>query len=153
MERLTKVLVVILVVLILISAVAAYVLQYRNLEVDVDRGQSGVDIVGFARLTLTIVLRFTNTGSVDLTVPPTTFDVWTDGIYAGPGKSESVGVPAGGSAWSTATVEVSSIAAPAAYLALVDEGKDTIRLKGEAHVDVWFFTLDYPFDESFQVDA
>jgi hypothetical protein len=48
-------------------------------------------------------------------------------------------------------VDISSIAAPAAFLALVDEGEDTIRLKGEAHVDVWLFTLDTPFDESFKV--
>ena len=56
-------------------------------------------------------------------------------------------------AWTTATVDVSAASAPLAYLALADPGSDKITLDGEAHVDVGPFTLDFPFNESFQMDV
>ena len=153
MRTLAKVAVVVVVILVIIGGIGLYLLQYKNLEIDLDESRSGVSLLGENALELVVVIEFTNTGSIDLAVPPTDFEVYADGIYAGPGESEGVTVPAGRKAWATATVDINVFTAPAAYLALVDSGKDTIRLKGEAHVDVGPFTLDFPFDESFQVDA
>lgn len=150
----TRILIGTLVVLvILVLAVAFYVLQYRNLDVGVDESRSTVMVKGPSEFELVIVLHLINDGSISLSVPPTTFDVWADGVFVGPGKSEAVRVPAGGEAWSTARVRVTTVSAPLAYAALSDSGKDTIRLKGDAHVDLGPFTLDVPFDETFTVDA
>ncbi len=148
-----KLLVVVIVIVIVAAIVGLYVLQYKHLDVDVDQGQSGVDFLTSQGLELRIVLRFVNDGKLDLIVPPTTFDTWADGVYAGPGKSEGVTVPAGGMATAVARVDVNIFSAPAAFAVLIDEGPDTIRLKGEAHVNVLLFTLDFPFDESFKIDV
>jgi LEA14-like dessication related protein len=153
MGALAKIAVVVVIILVILGGIGIYLLQYRNLEVDLDKSRSGVAISGENALELVVVIEFTNTGSIDLKVPPTDFEVYADGIYAGPGKSEGVTVPAGRKAWATAKVDINAFTAPAAYIALVDAGKDTIRLKGEAHVDVGPFTLDFPFDESFSVEA
>lgn len=153
MRPMHKVLVVIAVILVVLMAIGIYVLQYKNLEVDVDSSESGVNRLGPQDMELRIVLRFKNTGDTDLAVPPTDFEVWVDGLYVGPGKSDGVDVPGGGTVWSTAIVEVSNRATPLAFAALVDPGSDQVRLKGEAHVEVGPFTLDFPFDETFKVDV
>jgi len=154
MGRGIKVLVIVMAVVAIVAvAIGLYVSQYDNLEVDVDVGQSSYSRPGPDAVELHIVFVLTNTGSVELYVPPTTFDLDVDGVYAGPGSSEAVTVPAGGKAWSTAEVTVNSATAPLAYLALVDAGTDTITLDGEAHVDVGPFTLDFPFKESFRMDV
>jgi LEA14-like dessication related protein len=149
-----KILVVTVVILVIVViAVVLYIGQYRHLAVDVDSARSGYSIEGTDVYRLTLVLRLTNSGDVDLLVPPTTFDVYIDGVKAGPGEAESVTVPANSMAWTTAVVEVDRTMAPLAYLALVDNGEDTITLVGEAHVDLGFTTLDYPFEESFKMDV
>lgn len=154
MGRGIKVLVIVMAVVAIVAvAIGLYVSQYDNLEVDVDVGQSSYSRPGPDAVELHIVFVLTNTGSVELYVPPTTFDLDVDGVYAGPGSSEAVTVPAGGKAWSKAEVTVNSATAPLAYLALVDAGTDTITLDGEAHVDVGPFTLDFPFKESFRMDV
>jgi LEA14-like dessication related protein len=153
MGALAKLAVIVVIILVIVGGIGLYLLQYKNLEVDLDKSRSGVSLSGQNALELVVVIEFTNTGSIDLVVPPTDFEVFADGIYAGPGESEGVTVPAGGKAWATATVDINAFSVPAAYLALVDAGKDTIRLKGEAHVQVGPFNLDFPFDESFSVDA
>ncbi len=152
MGRLFIVLVVIAVALIIAAAVVGlYIREYQNLEVDVDSARSNYSVKVGDVYELTLVLRLTNDGSVDLYVPPTTFDLYVDGVKAGPGEAEGVTVPAGGMAWTTAIVEVSEAHAPLAFIALVDPGEDKITLIGEAHVEVGPFTLDYPFEESFMM--
>jgi len=154
MGRGIKILVVVMAVVAIVAvSIGLYVSQYDNLDVDVDVGQSSYTRPTADAVELHLVFVLTNTGSVDLYVPPTTFDVDVDGVYAGPGSSEAVTVPAGGKAWSTAEVTVDSLSAPLAYLALVDAGTDTITLDGEAHVEVGPFTLDFPFKESFRMDV
>ncbi len=153
MGALRKLAVVIAIVLIILGALGLYLLQYKNLEVDVDESRSGISVSGTRALELVVAIVFTNTGKVDLIIPPTEFDVFADGVYAGPGESKGVTVPAGERVTTTARVDISALTAPAAYLALVDSGEDTIRLKGVAYVEVGPFTLDFPFDESFQVDV
>jgi len=145
---------VVLLAIVAITAVsiAYYVSQYDNLSVDVDKLQSTHSFPSPDTVKLRLVLELTNTGSGDLYVPPTTFDMHVDGVEAGPGKSEAVTVPGGGKAWTTAEVTVDRDIAPLAYLALVDIGRDKITLVGEAHVDVGLFTLDIPFEESFYMD-
>jgi len=146
------VLVVIVVVLIIAAVVVGlYIRQYQNLDVDVDSAKSNYSVKVGDVYELTLVLRLTNDGSVDLYVPPTTFDLYVDGVKAGPGEAAEVTVPAGGMAWTTAIVEVSEAHAPLAFIALVDPGEDKITLIGEAHVEVGPFTLDYPFEESFMM--
>lgn len=144
---------VVVVVAILAVAVGLYINQYQHLGVDVDSARSGHVLLAGDVYRLTLSLRLTNEGSVDLIVPPTTFELYVDGVHAGPGEAEGVTVPAGGMAWTTATVDVSAASAPLAYLALADPGSDKITLDGEAHVDVGPFTLDFPFNESFQMDV
>ena len=152
MGRLLIVLVVIVVVLIIAAVVVGlYIRQYQNLDVDVDSARSNYSVKVGNVYELTLVLRLTNDGSVDLYVPPTTFDLYVDGVKAGPGEAAKVTVPAGGMAWTTAVVEVSEAHAPLAFIALVDPGEDKITLIGEAHVEVGPFTLDYPFEESFMM--
>ncbi len=154
MGRGIKILVVVMAIVAIVAvSIGLYVSQYDNLEVDVDVAQSSYSRPGPDSVELHIVFVLTNTGSVELYVPPTTFDLDVDGVYAGPGSSKAVTVPAGGKAWSTAEVTVDSATAPLAYLALVDVGTDTITLDGEAHVDVGPFTLDFPFKESFKMNV
>ncbi len=154
LRRPIKILAVVAVILVVVAvAIGLYIDQYRYLEVDVDSARSGYSIKETDVYQLTLVLRLTNSGSVDLLVPPTTFDMYIDGIKAGPGKAESVTVPANSMAWTTAVVDVNKTLAPLAYLALVDDGEDTITLVGEAHVDLGFMTLDHPFEESFKMDV
>jgi LEA14-like dessication related protein len=154
MSRWLKVLVVVMAI-IAVSAVsiAWYVSQYDNLELDIDVGQSTHSYPTSDTIELRLVIALTNTGSVELYVPPTTFDLRVDGVDAGPGESEAVTVPAGGKAWSTAVVTIDRAIAPLAYLALIDPGQDKITMKGEAHVEVGPFTLDFPFEESFTMDV
>ena len=103
MSRLLKVLVVVMLVIAVAAvAVAMYVRQYDNLEVGVDTQQSSHSFPSSDQVELHLVLVLSNTGSVDLYVPPTTFDLRIDGVDAGPGSSEDVTVPAGGRAWTTA---------------------------------------------------
>lgn len=154
MSKMIKVLVVILVVVAVVAVtIGYYVSQYDNLSVDVDRTQSSYDIPAPDQVRLNLVLVLSNAGSRELYVPPTTFDVRVDGVDAGPGSSGEVTVPAGGKAWTSATVTVDRDKAPLAYLALVDLGTDKITLIGEAHVDVGPFTVDIPFEESFYMDV
>jgi LEA14-like dessication related protein len=154
MSRLLKVLVVVMLVIAVAAvAVAMYVRQYDNLEVGVDTQQSSHSFPSSDQVELHLVLVLSNTGSVDLYVPPTTFDLRIDGVDAGPGSSEDVTVPAGGRAWTTAVVTVDKTDAPLAYFALVDPGQDKITLDGEAHVDVGPFTLDFPFQQSFYMNV
>ena len=86
-------------------------------------------------------------------MPPTTFEVWADGVYAGPGESEGVTVPAGGIATSEATATIANFEAPVAFSALMDLEKDRIRVKGDAHMDILGISFDIPFDESFTVQV
>ena len=152
--RLFIVLVVIVVALVIaVAIVGMYIRQYQHLHVDVDSAKSNYSIEVGDVYELTLVLRLTNDGSVDLYVPPTTFDLYVDGVKAGPGEAAEVTVPAGGMAWTTAIVEVSEAHAPLAFIALVDPGEDKITLIGEAHVEVGPFTLDYPFEESFMMNV
>jgi hypothetical protein len=153
MSRWLKVLVVVMAA-IAVSAVSIgwYVSQYDNLELGIDVGQSSHSMPTADTVELRLVIVLTNTGSVDLVVPPTTFNLHVDGVYAGPGSSEEVTVPEDGKAWATAVVTVDRAIAPLAYLALVDPGQDKITMVGEAHVDVGPFTLDFPFEESFFMD-
>lgn len=154
MRRLHKVLLVILVVgLVIASIVTWYIMQYDKLEVDADAARSGYEYTSADELELKLVLRLTNTGSVDLYVPPTSFDAYVDGVFIGPGTAEKVTVPSGGSAWTTAILHVNALTAPAAYAALVDLGVDTITLIGEAFVDVGPITFDYPFEETFKMQV
>jgi len=151
-RRLFIVLIVIVVVLIIAAAsVGLYISQYQHLNVDVDSAKSNYSVEIGDVYELTLVLRLTNDGSVDLYVPPTTFDLYVDGVKAGPGEAEKVTVPAGSMAWTTAIVEISQAHAPLAYIALVDPGEDKITMIGEAHVEVGPFTIDYPFEESFMM--
>jgi hypothetical protein len=153
MSRPLKVLVVVMVVVAIIAvSLALYVRQYDNLSVDVDARQSSHSFPSGDTVRLDLVLVLTNSGDVELYVPPTTFDLRVDGVDAGPGKSDAVTVPAGGRVWTTAEVMVDRDVAPLAYLALVDPGADRITLDGEAHVDVGPFTLDFPFQETFTMD-
>lgn len=153
MSRALKVLIVVMVVIAIVAvSIGLYVSQYDNLDIDVDTYQSSHSFPTEDTIELNLVIVLTNTGSVDLYVPPTTFDLKVDGVNAGPGKSEAVTVPAGGKAWSTAVVTVDRDIAPLAFLALVDIGRDKITLDGEAHVDVGPFTLDFPFEESFYME-
>ncbi len=153
MSRLLKVLVVVLVIIAIAAVVLAlYVRQYDNLDVGIDTKQSSHSFPSQDQVELRLVLVLSNTGTVDLYVPPTTFDLRVDGVDAGPGSSEEVTVPAGGRVWTTAVVMVDRDIAPLAYLALVDLGRDKITLDGEAHVEVGPITLDFPFKESFYMD-
>jgi LEA14-like dessication related protein len=153
-RRLFIVLIVIVVVLIIAAAsVGLYIRQYQHLDVDVDSAKSNFSVEIGDVYELTLVLRLTNDGSVDLYVPPTTFDLYVDGVKAGPGEAEKVTVPAGSMAWTTAIVEISQAHAPLAYIALVDPGEDKITMIGEAHVEVGPFMLDYPFEESFMMNV
>lgn len=153
MSRLVKVLVVVMVVIAIIAvSVALYVRQYDNLDVSVDTQESSHSSPTEDKVELRLVLVLSNSGTVELYVPPTTFDLRVDGVDAGPGSSEAVTVPAGGRAWTTAVVMVDRAIAPLAYLALVDPGRDKITLDGEAHVEVGPFTLDFPFQESFYME-
>lgn len=153
MSRLVKVLVVVMVVIAIIAvSVALYVRQYDNLDVGVDTQESSHSSPTEDKVELRLVLVLSNSGTVELYVPPTTFDLRVDGVDAGPGSSEAVTVPAGGRAWTTAVVMVDRAIAPLAYLALVDPGRDKITLDGEAHVEVGPFTLDFPFQESFYME-
>ncbi len=154
MSRLLVLLVVVMAVIAIVAvAVALYVSQYDNLEVDVDTQQSSHSFPTTDTVELRLVLVLSNSGDVELYVPPTTFDLRIDGVDAGPGSSESVTVPAGGRAWTTAVVTVDNDVAPLAYLALVDPGRDKITLDGEAHVEVGPFILDFPFEESFYMEV
>lgn len=154
MSRLLKVLVVVMVVIAIVAvSIGLYVSQYDNLELDVDTVQSSHSFPTGDAIELRLVIVLTNTGTVELYVPPTTFDLHVDGVDAGPGSSEAVTVPAGGKAWASAVVTVDRDIAPLAYMALVDNGRDKITMIGEAHVDVGPFTLDFPFEESFYMDV
>ncbi len=141
------------VIAVVAVALAIYVSQYDNLGVDVDAQQSSHSFPTADTVELRLVLVLSNSGDVELYVPPTTFDLRVDGVEAGPGSSKSVTVPANGRAWTTAVVTVDNDIAPLAYLALVDPGRDKITLDGEAHVEVGPFTLDFPFEESFYMDV
>jgi len=153
MSRLVQILVVLLaIVAITAVSIGYYVSQYDNLSVDVDTFQSTHTYPSPDTVELHLVLVLTNTGSGDLYVPPTTFEMHVDGVDAGPGSSDPVTVPGGGKAWTTAVVMVDRDIAPLAYVALIDNGRDKITLVGEAHVDVGPFTLDIPFEESFYMD-
>lgn len=149
----TALIAVIIIIVVIAASVGIYLMQYDHLKVDVDEAQSGLTVSSASALELLVVLVFENTGSVELVVPPTSFDVWADGVYAGPGESEGVKVPAGAQVRTTARIDINVLTAPQAYYNLADDGEDRIRLKGEAHVDVLLFTLDFPFDETFTVDA
>ena len=154
MRRLHKALLAILVVgLVTVSIIAWYIMQYDKLEVDADAARSGHEYTSADELELRLVLRLTNTGGVDLYVPPTSFDAYVDGVFIGPGTAEEVTVPSGGSAWTTAVLHVNALTAPAAYAALVDPGEDTISIIGEAYVDIGPITFDYPFEERFKMDV
>lgn len=154
MSRLVIVVVAVLVVIAVAAvAVGYYVSQYDNLSVDVDTTQSSHDYPAPDQIRLDLVLVLSNSGSRELYVPPTTFDLRVDGVDAGPGSSDQVTVPAGGRAWTTATVTVDRDIAPLAYLALADPGRDKITLDGTAHVEVGPFTLDVPFEESFYMEV
>ena len=154
MSRWLKVLVVLMVVVaILAVSMALYVRQYDNLSVDVDTQESSHSFPSPDEVELRLVLVLSNAGTVELYVPPTTFDLRVDGVDAGPGRSDPVTVPAGGRAWTTAVVMVDRDVAPLAFVALVDPGRDRITLDGEAHVDVGPFTLDFPFQESFYMEV
>jgi LEA14-like dessication related protein len=154
MNRMIKILIVVMAIIAIVAvSIGLYVNQYNNLDVGIDVAQSTHSRPTPETIELHLVFVLSNSGSVELYVPPTTFDLHVDGVKAGPGSSEAVTVPAGGKAWSTAVVTVDQSIAPLAYLALVDPGKDKITLVGEAHVDVGPFTLDFPFEESFQMDV
>lgn len=142
---------IIIIVVVIVLVVAYYVAQYKNLDVDVEERQSTVSRISTDEVDLRIVLKFKNKGSVDLDVPPTTFDTWVDGEYAGKGTSPAVTVPGGGMATVVAIVNIDRNDAPDAFLALVDAGDDTVRVKGKAHVDLWFLTFDYPFERTFKM--
>ena len=145
----------VLVVLALVVVVAtAYVYaQYKRLEVGVDQSGSGVSYAGVGEYQIRVVLRFTNDGAVRLVLPPTDFQMWIDGVYAGPGDTVKAVVPAHGSTTTTAIVTVSQANALGAFLALTDIGKDTILVKGEAHLSFLGIGFDYPFDGTFSVSA
>ncbi|MCJ2540191.1 MAG: hypothetical protein LN414_02850 [Candidatus Thermoplasmatota archaeon] len=154
MSRLLKVLVVVMVVIAIVAvSIGLYVRQYDNLKLDVDTAQSSHSFPTEDVIELRLMIVLTNTGTVDLFVPPTTFDLHVDGVDAGPGSSEAVTVPAGGKAWAKAVVTVDQDIVPLAFMALIDDGRDQITMIGEAHVDVGPFTLDFPFEESFYMDV
>jgi LEA14-like dessication related protein len=154
MGRALTVLLVVVVVLVVLGAAGAYIYaQYKQLKVDVDGARSGVAYVTLSEIQLRIVLVFSNGGSIELLVPRTTFNAWADGTLLGPGDTPEVRVPAGGTATAQALLTISSVQAPAAYLALADAGKDTIRVKGDAHLQVLGFDVAIPFEQSFTVDA
>ncbi len=154
MGRALTVLVVVVVVLVVLGAAAAYVYaQYKQLKVDVDSQRSGVAYVTVTEIQLRIVLVLRNDGSIELLVPRTTFNVWADGVLVGPGDTPEVRVPAGGTTSTQALLTISSVQAPAAYLALADAGKDSIRVKGDAHLEVLGFNVAIPFEQTFTVDA
>jgi len=153
MSRTVQVMVVLLAIVAIVAvSIGYYVSQYDNLSMDVDTMQSSHSYPTPDIVKLHLVIVLTNSGSGDLYVPPTTFDMQVDGVDAGPGKSDSVTVPGGGKAWTTAEVTVDRDIAPLAYVALIDVGRDKITLVGEAHVDVGLFTLDIPFEESFYME-
>jgi LEA14-like dessication related protein len=154
MGRLVKVLVVLLVIIIVIAAFGLYLYsQYENLDVDVDEGASGVSLYTTTTIELRIVLIFRNEGGRELTVPPTTYDAWADGVPAGEGQTEEVTVPANGIATTVTTLIVDKAQAPAAFLALIDAQKDKIRVKGDAHLDILGMTFDIPFDRTFSMQV
>ena len=83
MSRLLKALVIMMVVVaILAVSLALYVRQYDNLSVDVDAQQSSHSFPIGDTVELDLVLVLTNTGDVELYVPPTTFDLSVDGVDA-----------------------------------------------------------------------
>ncbi len=154
MGRLLKVLVVLLVIVIVVAAVGLYLYsQYENLDVDVDEGASGVSTYTATTIELRIALVFKNQGGRELYVPPTTYDAWADGLPIGEGRTEEVTVPANGIATTVSTLTVEQAKAPAAFLALIDAGKDRIRVKGDAHLDIWGITFDIPFDRTFTMQV
>jgi len=147
-----KLLAVVIVVLVVLGAVGVYVyVQYKRLGVDLDRSQSGVALYNALEVQLRIAIRFTNDGAIDLLVPPTDFQAWADGALLGPGDTPEARVPAHGSATTQALLTVAAANAPEAYRALADIGRDTIRVKGDAHLTILGMTFDVPFDESFTV--
>jgi hypothetical protein len=149
-----KLLVVLLVLAVIIGAGAAYVYpQYKRLQVDVDQPGSGISYAGVGEFQVRVVLRFTNDGAVRLYLPPTDFSMWIDGIYAGPGDTVKGVVPAHGSTTTTAIVTVSQSNAAQAFWALADAGKDTILVKGRAHLSFLGVGFDYPFDGTFSVSG
>jgi len=149
-----KLLVVLVVLAIVIGVGAAYVYtQYRRLQVGVDQSSSGISYAGAGEFQIRVVLRFTNDGAVKLFLPPTDFSMWIDGVYAGPGDTVKAVVPAHGSTTTTAIVTVSQANALDAFLALADAGKDTILVKGNAHLSFLGIGFDYPFDGTFSVSG
>ena len=154
MSRWLKVLVVLMAVIAVAAvAVGYYVSRYDDLTVEVDPSQSSPSYPSASTVRLHLTLVLSNSGSRELFVPPTTFDLRVDGVDAGPGESEAVTVPPGGRAFTTAVVTVDRAVAPLAFLALVDQGRDRITLDGQAHVELGPFTLDIPFEESFYMDV
>jgi hypothetical protein len=149
-----KLLAVIVVLAVIIGAGAAYVYtQYTRLQVDVDQPGSGISYAGGLEYQIRVVLRFTNDGAVKLYLPPTDFSMWIDGVYAGPGDTVKAVVPARGSTTTTAIVTVSQSNAAQAFVALADAGKDTILVKGKAHLKFLGIGFDYPFDGTFSVSG
>ena len=154
MGKKRKVLVVVVVLAVIIGVGAVYVYtQYNRLQVDVDQSGSGISYAGVGEFQVRVVLRFTNDGAVKLYLPPTDFQMWVDGVYAGPGDTVEAVVPAHGSATTTAIVTVSQANAAQAFWALADAGKDTILVKGKAHLEFIGIGFDYPFDGTFTVSA
>lgn len=149
-----KLLVVLVVLAVIIGAGAVYVYaQYKRLQVGVDQSSSGISFAGVGEFKIRVVLRFTNDGAVKLYLPPTDFSMWIDGIYAGPGDTVKAVVPAHGSTTTTAIVTVSQSNAAQAFWALADAGKDTILVKGKAHLSFLGIGFDYPFDGTFSVSG
>lgn len=147
-----KLLVVLVVLAVVIGAGAAYVYtQYKRLDVGVDQSGSGLGYAGSGEFQIRVVLRFTNDGAVKLYLPPTDFSMWVDGVYAGPGATVKAVVPAHGSTTTTAIVTVSQANAAQAFWALADAGKDTVLVKGKAHLRFLGIGFDYPFDGTFSV--
>ncbi len=149
-----KLLAVVVIVLVVLGAVGLYVyMQYKQLGVDLDRSQSGLALHSAQEVQLRIAIRFTNDGALELLIPPTDFQAWADGAFLGPGDTPEARVPAHGSVTTQALLTVALANAPDAYWALADPGKDDIRVKGDAHLDILGMTFDVPFDESFTVSV
>ena len=147
-----KLLAVLVVVLVVLGAVGIYVYtQYRQLGVDLDRSKSGIALYNAQQVQLRIAIRFTNDGAIDLVIPPTDFQAWADGAFLGPGDTPEARVPAHGTVTTQALLTVAAANAPDAYWALADPGRDTVRVKGDAHLDILGMTFVVPFDESFTV--
>ena len=154
MRRLVKVLLTLIVTSVIVVPVGLhFYISYKNLRVDVDEQESGVISIEEATITLRIVLVFENDGGSELYVPPTSFEVWADGVYAGPGESDGVTVPGDGVATTEATITIEALRVPLAFTELMDGGEDQILVKGDAHIDILGISFDIPFEESFTVQV